>query len=209
MILKSKVKLVKPIYAGFAILDLSKVHMMNFHYDFVYNKYGQKAKLLFTDTDSLVYHVETDDLYKDMYDNKELFDFSDYAVNNQFHDTTNKKVIGKFKDESLGVPILEFVGLRAKCYSVMHDDDHQKNTAKGVTQCVRDQYLHHNEYYNTLFNQQVLVQKQRGFRSEKHEVYTIESNKTALSPFDNKRFILPDGVTTRAYGHFLNKKSNN
>lgn len=207
---KKKVILNKPIYAGFSILELSKVHMMNFHYDYIYNKYGQKAQLLFTDTDSLTYHIETEDLYQDMYENRELFDFSDYNINSPFYDSTNKKVIGKFKDESLGKVITEFIGLRAKCYSVFHGDeinkkDQQKNTAKGVTRCVKEKYLTHDQYYNVLFNQEVLPTKQRGFRTEKHEVYSVETKKISLSPYDNKRFIL-DGVTTRAYGHYSNNE---
>jgi len=204
---KKEIVLDKPIYAGFAILELSKLHMMNFHYDYIQKKYGEKAKLLFTDTDSLCYHIETEDIYQDMFERSDLFDFSDYDQNPfpfGFHDDSNKKVMGIFKDDSKGRPIIEFVGLRAKCYSILHDDENQKNTAKGVTRCVRDKYLKHEQYYNALFNQEQLTQIQRGFRSEKHQVYTIETEKIVLSPFDNKRYILEDGITTRAYGHYLN-----
>lgn len=197
----------KPIYAGFSILELSKVHMMNFHYNFIYEKYGNKAKLLFSDTDSLTYHIETHDLYQDMFDNKDLFDFSDYKKNSPFYDETNKKVIGKFKDESLGIPIKEFVGLRAKCYSVLHDNDKQKNTAKGVTQSAKKDKLNHQEYLDVLFNEEKkpVIHEQRGFRTKNHEVFTVESKKVCLSRFDNKRWILPDSYTTRAYGHYLNE----
>lgn len=116
-------------------------------------------------------------------------------------------MIGKFKDESEGIPIKEFVGLRAKCYSVLHDNADEVTRAKGVTKCVRDAKLNHEEYKDVLFikEKKAVKHKQRGFRTENHEVYTIESEKVCLSRFDNKRWILPDGYTTRAYGHYLNE----
>ena len=201
---KKQVMLNKPIYAGFSVLELSKVHMMNFHYDYIVEKYGSKAKLLFTDTDSLTYHIETEDLYQDMFKSKELFDFSDYPRDSPFFDVTNKKVIGKFKDESLGKVINEFVGLRAKCYSVLHDDDYQKNTAKGIQYCIKEKYLSHQQYKDVLFKQEPTKNTTRGFRTDKHQVYTVETTKTSLSPFDNKRWIEADGISTKAYGHHLN-----
>ena len=90
----------KPIYVGFSILDLSKLLMYKFHYQCIKNKFH--AKLLFTDTDSLVYEIKTEDVYEDFYGDKNLFDFSDYSLNSKFFDQTNKKVIGKMKDEFRG-----------------------------------------------------------------------------------------------------------
>ena len=94
----------KPIYVGFSILDLSKYLMYEFHYDVMVNRYKNKIELLYRDTDSLIYEIETDDIYKDMSENgfKEYFDFSDYPKNHPLYDETNKKVIGKFKDELKG-----------------------------------------------------------------------------------------------------------
>ena len=102
----------KPAYVGMCILDLSKVLMYDFHYNYIKNKYNDKAKLLFTDTDSLTYEIETEDVYQDFWVDKDKFDNSDYPMKSQYFDKTNKKVIGKFKDEAAGVPICEFVGLR-------------------------------------------------------------------------------------------------
>ena len=102
----------RPAYVGMCILDLSKTLMNDFHYNYVKNKYGNKAKLLFTDTDSLTYESETDDVYSDFYNVENKFDFSEYPKNSQFYDKTNKKVIGKFKDECQNIPVYEFVGLR-------------------------------------------------------------------------------------------------
>jgi hypothetical protein len=129
---KKVVCLDKPIYIGFSVLDLSKLLMYRFHYDHMMVKYGpQRAQLLFTDTDSLCYSVKTEDLYKDMGEDSELYDFSDYPKSHPLHSDANKKVIGKMKDETKGVPIQEFVGLRAKMYSILCPGD-EKKTAKGV-----------------------------------------------------------------------------
>ena len=104
----------RPAYVGMCILDLSKTLMYDFHYNFIKDKYNTKAQLLFTDTDSLMYEIETDDVYKDFYQNKEKFDNSDYPQTSRFYFGENKKVIGKFKDEAAFTPIVEFVGLRSK-----------------------------------------------------------------------------------------------
>ena len=102
------------------ILDLSKTLMYDFHYNFIKQKYGDKAKLLFTDTDSLMYEIQTEDFYKDIStDVKRRFDTSDYPPNHPsgIPSGFNKKVLGMFKDEAGGKVIDEFVGLRAKLYS--------------------------------------------------------------------------------------------
>ena len=88
--------------------------MYDFHYNYIKNKYGDKAKLLFTDTDSLTYEIETKDVYEDFWSDKDKFDNSDYDEKSSFYNITNKKVIGKFKDETAGQPIIEFIGLRSK-----------------------------------------------------------------------------------------------
>jgi hypothetical protein len=107
----------KPIYAGMAILDLSKLHMFEFHYDIILPRYKENAQLLFTDTDSLCYLIKTDDFYKDMLASKDLYDMSNFPRDSPFYDASNKKVLGKFKDECDGAAPSEFVGLRPKMYS--------------------------------------------------------------------------------------------
>ena len=130
--LKETLTLNRPAYVGMCILDLSKTLMFDFHYNYIKNKYGDKAKLLFTDTDSLTYEIETNDVYKDFWNNKDKFDNSDYPETSQYFDKTNKKVIGRFKDEAAGIPITEFVGLRSKMYSYVKDNDKGGKTAKGI-----------------------------------------------------------------------------
>ncbi|XP_073231598.1 uncharacterized protein [Porites lutea] len=123
---KTEVYFDKPVYVGQAILDLSKTLMFDFHYNYIRKKYKNKAELLFTDTDSLMYHIYTDDFYKDISrDIKKKFDTSDYPPNHESGILTgvNKKVIGMFKDEVAGKQITCFVGLRPKLYSFKIEED--------------------------------------------------------------------------------------
>ena len=115
--IKEQITLNKPAYVGMCILDLSKTLMYDFHYNYIKQKYGSKAKLLFTDTDSLTYEIEAEDVYSDFWKDKHMFDNSDYPESSPYFYKTNKKVIGKFKDEAAGILITEFVGLRSKMYS--------------------------------------------------------------------------------------------
>ena len=140
-ILKSKLslKLNKPAYIGMCILvlELSKVLMCEFHCDYMKNKYDNKSKLLFTDTDSLMYEIKTEDVYEYFSSDKEMFDFSNYSPKPKYYDNSNKLVIGKIKDETGGVAIEEFVGLKPKMYSFLVDNSEHKK-AKGVNRSHND-----------------------------------------------------------------------
>ena len=118
----------KPIYVGLSILDSIKLLMYKFHYEYTKNTFY--AKLLFTDTDSLVYENKTEDVYEDFYGDKNLFDFSDYSLNSKFFDPVNKKVIGKMKDEFKRKIISKFVGIKSKRYSLISVDDKEVIKAK-------------------------------------------------------------------------------
>ena len=198
---KTKLLLNKPIYVGLSILDLSKILMYDFHYSYIKNKYGQQAKLLFTDTDSLCYEITTEDIYKDMFQDASLFDTSDYPTDHLLHSTSNKKVLGKMKDECAGTPPSEFVGLRPKMYSIVYAGK-EKKTANGVKKSVVKNTISHADYKETLFEKASQIRSMTEIRSEGHELYTIKLNKTSLSPYDDKRYILEDGCTTLAYGHY-------
>ena len=130
--IKETLTLNRPAYVGMCILDLSKTLMYDFHYNYIKKKYGDKARLLFTDTDSLTYEIEAEDVYKDFWNDKDKFDNSDYPESSPYFDKTNKKVIGKFKDEAAGVPICEFVGLRSKMYSYIKNNQTGGKTAKAI-----------------------------------------------------------------------------
>ena len=192
----------KPIYVGMSILDISKCLMYEFHYDHIKAKYGSKARLLFIDTDSLCYEIETKDVYEDFWSNKHLFDFSGYKKDHKYWDDTNKKVIGKFKDETDGVPIVEFVGLRSKMYSFEKMGGESVNKAKGVKKSVVSKRISHKDYRDTLLGRGQMRHEMTTIRSDRHRLWTCEVNKVSLSSFDDKRYILPSGVDSYAYGHW-------
>lgn len=168
-------------------------------------QYGPKgAKLLFTDTDSLTYLINTQDAYQDMKKNQELYDTSNYCKDHFLFSNENKKVIGKFKDETGGLPIVEWVGLRAKMYSILTEDGKEKKTGKGIKRSVLKKDIKHQQFKDCLFKQREYQHSMMNFRSECHQIYTIKQFKKSLSPFDDKRYILEDGYTTRAHGHYEN-----
>jgi len=150
--IKETLTLNRPAYVGMSILDLSRTLMYNFHYNYIKQKYSNKAKLLFTDTDSLTYEIETEDVYEDFWQDKNKFDNSDYNKDSKFYDETNKKVIGKFKDEAAGAVIKEFIDLRSKIYSYIKDNNENRKTAKGIKKIVIKKDIQYDDYKNTLFN---------------------------------------------------------
>ncbi|XP_033762615.1 uncharacterized protein LOC117344073 [Pecten maximus] len=198
--LKTNLLLNRPVYVGFTVLDLSKLIMYDFHYNYMKQNYGQNTKLLFTDTDSLTYLTHTDDIYADIFVNLDLFDTSNYPIDDLLYSTTNKKVLGKMKDETGGNPIKEFVGLRAKMYSYVYGD-RQKRTAKGVARAVIKHCLHHQLYKECLFDQTVFYANMHRIQSTQHQLHIVSQNKVTLNSFDDKRYIL-NGINTLPYGHY-------
>ena len=160
--------------------------------------------MLFTDTDSLCYVITTDDLYEDLYRDRELFDNSDYSKDSKFYFDENKKVIGKFKDEAAGQLIISFVGLKRKMYSYRSESKNNK-TAKGVKKNVIERDLDHSDYFDCLQNNNMMKHKMKGIRSEYHQVSSYQFNKISLSCYDDKRYIHNDGITSYAYGHYKKK----
>ena len=199
--IKETLTLNRPAYVGMCILDLSKTLMYDFHYKYIKEKYGQKAKLLFTDTDSLTYEIEAKHVYKDFFKDKDKFDNSDYPEYSPFFYKENKKVIGKFKDEAAGIPIIEFVGLRSKMYSYIKDNQKGGKTAKGIKKNVIKNNIIHDDYKETLFNNKQMYHKMKTIRSENHQLGSYELNKVSLSCFDDKRYIHNNGIDSYAYGH--------
>ena len=114
--IKSVLVLKKPIYVGFTVLHLSKWNMYDFYYNFIKENFN--AELLFNYTDSLVYEIKSENVYEEFYKWKDLFDFSNYSKDSIFYDESNEKVIDVMKDEYGGVIIVEFIGLKAKMYSI-------------------------------------------------------------------------------------------
>ena len=123
-------KLNKPGYIGMCILELSKVLMYEFHYDYTKSKYDNISKLLFTDTDGLMYEIKTEDVYRDFSSDREMFDFSNYSTKSKYYDNSNKLATGKMKDKTGGIAIEEFVRLKAKMYSFLVDNNSEHKKQK-------------------------------------------------------------------------------
>ena len=261
---KSRLLLNKPVYTGMTILDKGKILMYDFFYNHLKKQYCEKCELLYTDTDSLLLKIETEDVYKDIKANENFYDTSDYPKEHPLHSTVNKKVLGKMKDECAGTPISEYVGLRSKMYSIMTEGESKKGIdkikkdfpeteikecacegnkvqaimtkdaelvkkikkkhpkarvsqycnvftikgdeinvrkAKGVKKNVVKKQIKHEQYKQALFSKEQMWHGMNILRSEGHEIYGMHVNKISLSPFDSKRWIADDGVSTKAYGY--------
>ena len=199
---KIKVVMNKPVYLGQAILDLSKIVMYEFHYDYMVPKYGDRLKLCYMGKDSLVYHIKTEDFYADIADDVQTrFDTSGYIPDRPLPIGLNKKVIGLMKDELGGKIIIEFVALRPKLYSYKKLDGSEDKKCKGIKKCVVKKTLTFEDYKTCLFNDSTEYRSQLMFRLSKHEVHTIKVNKVALNRDDDKRISKKDGISTFVRGH--------
>jgi hypothetical protein len=205
---KKTVLLDRPIYCGFACLDLSKLIMYKFHYDKMKLWYGNKAQLLMTDTDSLCYEIETKDVYYDLSYHIDDFDFSEYDKAHPLFSEKNKRVVGKMKDEAHGTIIEEFVGLGAKSYSMIGTGV-EKQSAKGVPRAVKEKLLKHEWYDRVITKQAQVYCTSASIRSRKHEIATQVQTKSAIHGFDSKRYIRNCGIQTYAWGHYKIQKMCN
>ena len=175
--------------------------MFDFLYDYIRAKYDDKAELLFTDTDSLMYLIPADDFYQDIYrDIKKKFDTSDYPECHPSGIKTgvNKKVIGKFKDEVAGRPITHFVGLRPKLYSFKVEDGDLTKKCKGINKNVIKHEFTFEDYKQCLFSGEKQMRVMNIIRSENYDIYSKKVNKIALSDNDDKRLVLEDKIHTLA-----------
>ena len=197
-----KVKMNKPIYLGLSILEMSKIIMYEFWYDYVKKKYGDMVKLCYMDTDRLIMNIKTKDFYKDIaQDVEESFDTSNYDVDRPLPKENNKKVTGLMKDELRGGIITEFVALRSKTYSYITDELIEMKNAEGTKKCVIKKILNFEDYKKCLSDNETMLKSQQSFKSGNHEVYTKNINKIALSCNDDKRIVALDGITSYSYGY--------
>ena len=184
---KTKVKMNKPIYLGLSILEISKILMYEFWYDYTKPKYNDNVRLCYMDTDSFIMNIKTNDFYKDISDDVDnRFDTSNYEVKRPLPMEKNKEIIGLMKDELGGEIITEFVTLRPKTYSYLTDDSKEGKKAKGTKQCVIKKMIKFADYKKCLLNGKVILKSQQRFISNKHNVYTENVNKIALSNNDDK-----------------------
>ena len=198
---KSNLLLNRPVYVGMCVLDLSKHLMYDFYYNKLKKQYGEHCQLLYTDTDSLLLEIQTEDVYKDMGANADLYDTSDYPKDHPQYSEENKKVVGKMKDECAGRLIAEYVGLRPKMYSILEAGGRNIKKAKGVKKSVVSHNIRHEDYVKTLSEKKTSRHSMHVLRSKGHNIYGECLNKISLSPFDSKRWISENGVNTLAYGH--------
>ena len=199
---KTRVKMNKPIYLGLSILDISKILMYEFWYDYIKPKYNDKVKLCYMDMDSFIMSIKTNDFYKDTANDVEKrFDTSNHELNRPLPTGKKKKVIGLIKAELGGKIITEFDTLRPKTYSYLMDDCKKDKKAKGTKKCVIKRMIKFNDYKNCLLKDKVLLKFQQRFTSKKHDVYTENINKMALSNNDDKRIVLSDKITSYPLGY--------
>ena len=199
---KTKVKMNKPIYLALSILEISKTLMYEFWYDYMKPKYNNDVKLCYMATDSFIMNIKTNDFYKDIANDVEnRFDTSNYEVKRPLPTGKNKKIIGLMKDELGGNIITEFVTLRPKIYSVLTDDGKDGKKAKGTKKCVIKKMIKFNDYKKCLLNDELILKPQQRFISKKHDVYTENINKIALSNNDDKRIVSSNKISSYPYGY--------
>ena len=181
--------------------------MFDFHYNYIKKKYGEKAELLMTDTDSLMYHIQTNDVYYDIKkDVKKKFDTSNFPdVHPSGIETgVNEKVLGMFKNEAAANQITHFVGLSSKLYSYLMENYGKNDTidtirkAKGVKKNVIKKSLTFEDYKKCLFSEEKVMKEMNIIRSENHDIYSMNVNKVALSANDDKRLICPNKIDKKA-----------
>ena len=164
---KAKVKMNKPIYLGLSILEISKILMYEFWYDYMKPKYSNDVKLRYMDTDSFIMNIKTNDFYEDIANDVEnRFDTSNYEVNRPLPMGKNKKIIGLMKDELGGKIITEFASLRPKTYSCLTNDGKEDKKAKGTNKCIIKKMIKFNDYKRCLLNDEVIFKSQQRFSSK-------------------------------------------
>ena len=206
---KPKVKMNKPIYLGLSILDISKILMCEFWYDYMKPKYGNDMKLCYMNTDSFIMSIKTNEFYKDIdNDVEKRFDTSNDEVKRPLPTGKNKKVIGLMKDELGEKIITEFVTLRPKTYSYLINNCKEDKKAKGTKKCVIKRMIKFNDYKNYLLKDEVILKSQQRFIHKKHDVYTENINKIALSNNDDKRIVSSDKITSYPYRYTCRKCIN-
>ena len=205
---KQQLTLNMPMYVGNSILDLSKLHMWKFWYDYIRVKYPQ-SKLHYTDTDSLIYSIETNDNIEEVFKGVKTspFDNSDYPKDHPYYCDDNKKIIGYFKSETSGKIMSEVICLRPKSYTCIINKGKTIKKNKGTQKCVVKDILKPSDFKNCLETGEKLQTTQRGFRHDKHRIYSVETKKESLSAFDSKRFWI-NNIESLPFGHYKAKNAS-
>jgi hypothetical protein len=210
-------KLWKPIFIGVQVLEHAKLKMYKFWYDFVKPLWGDKCHLVVTDTDSFQFSVETDDLYRDLRAHYRLFDLSHYpnehpifveSKNQEERDKllkykeASRAKIGLMKDEAAICNIIDIIGLKAKCYAKRFQDGGGKCKIKGIKRSVVKNKIKFETFNSTLNENEIHYADMTQIRSQAHRIKVIRQTKLTLYAYDDKRYILANGVDTLPYGHY-------
>lgn len=193
----------KPVQVGCAILDISKVRMMDFHYGTVHKHFEGKYDLIYSDTDSLVYHIKHPDLYEWMAQNPDEFDLSNMVKHKS---NANYNVLGKMKSEVGENVLVEFLALNPKCYSykyLVEGKVKESKRAKGISMPVVDKTIKFDDYREVMSTEESQTRKIHGIRSFNQQLFTVMEDKVALTPFYDKMRLL-DEVNTEPYGYNSN-----
>ncbi|XP_024875611.1 uncharacterized protein LOC112457000 [Temnothorax curvispinosus] len=200
---KLEVRLNKPIYVGMCILEISKTCVYDFHYNYMVPLHRERCKIIYTDTDNLIYFLECDDAYEDMKRDIARFDTSGYPENNAYRmPRVNSKIPGLMKDENDGAVMTEFVGLRAKMYVWRVEGKSDTKKIKGVKRNVVARTITFDDYMRCLRDAIELSRRQSCIRSTLHEVHTVSESKLALSPYDDKRYVISGSYDFLPWGHY-------
>ena len=187
----------KPIDVGTSILDISKICMMDFHYNVIHKNFEGRYHLIYSDTDSMIYIIQHEDIYEWIKNNPEHFDLSD-SIRSDLKDDTNKKKPGKFKDELNSLVMTEALALNPKIYSFNHqtkiefDEFEVKNkkVLKGVSKVVVKNEIEHKDYVSVLETDEAIKRDVTSIRSFNHQLYTYKQNKVALTSHYDKMIML-------------------
>ena len=198
---KSRIVLNRPVYVVMCVLDLSKHLMYDYYYNQLKIQYGERCQLLYTDTDSLLLEIQTENVYEDMGRHPHLYDTSNYPKDHPQYSAVNEKVVGKMKDECAGRLIAEYAGLRPKMYAILEADGRNIKKAKGVKMSVVSNEIQYEYYGETLLNKKTFLHGMDILRSKGHHIHGQHINNISLSPIDSKRWILENGIDTLAYSH--------
>ena len=205
---KTVVNCNKPIYIGFVILELSKLKMYQTYYKYLKPKFGDRVKLLYTDTDSFILEIQSEDLYEEIEDDiKDHYDTRKYPKNSPLFYEGNAFKLGCLKDECNGKVIREFCGTCAKSYSYTIEGEETENKrCKGVKDSAIED-LTINDYLNCVFKGEEKTVSFNLIHSTGHNIYTEKVEKIALTPTQDVRYVLPDKVNTLSIGHFANQQN--
>jgi hypothetical protein len=202
---KKVVKIERPFFTGFSILELSKNYMYKSYYNH-FTVVFKNVRILFSDTDSLFMSFTTENRNTELTNASYIMDFSNYPKTHELFNTSHKKQLGYFSDEMGGRDICEFIGIRSKCYAIKSlsekNAEEIKKICKGVRKNAVFKKISYRDYRNCIKNIQSISTSMKVIRSQNHNIKINNINKVAFTSFDSKRYLMDCGIHTLPYGHY-------